>query len=275
MEQENERITQEQIRDTVVEAAKEVESTKIVRTQNTTTVDLPSNGLMNKNITRVTLRKMSVMEMKTLHTSMDPNYLSNLILSVITEPSNITLEDLHPNDVIYLLFVLRYISSPKNITQLAECPTCKRGIEFQVSVQELDVNYSKEDDNEFSVTLPECGDKLTFKILSEGSIIDTERIAQRKAKQQNLSEEDTAWSLILAKTSYWLMTKNDLDFEKFNDKLEYISSLSAYDFETLRVAYAKEVEKFGLDRKIITTCDNCKDEIEVEAYISPDFFRLV
>lgn len=268
-------ITEETIQEAVTEAIKVTENEKVLTRSNTTTVQLPSNGLLNKNITEITLRKMSVREMKTLHTSSDPNFLTTLLLGCIVKPTKIVVDDLHPNDIIYLLFVLRYISSPKDIVQESVCPTCRKAVEVPVKVPELSVNYFSGEMNDFEVTLPECGDKITFRLLSEGEITEKEKLAKRKAKQQELSEDDTYWYILFTRTAHWLVCKNDVEFENFKEKSEFLENLSAYDFETLRLAYSNEVEKFGLNRKFIATCSNCKDEIEVEAYIAPDFFRLV
>lgn len=268
-------ISKEEIKDAFTEALKEEKDREVLKTTNTTTVDLPSAGLMNKNIKSVTLRRMSVKEMKTLHTSSDPNYLTTLLIGCIVEPSNITAYDLHPNDVIYLLFILRHISSPRNVVQKSICDVCRKEFDVEIKIDELLVNYSTTDNNEFTIKLEENGDVITFRILSEGEIVDKERLALRKARQENMSEEDTQWYTLLARTVYWIEAINDKHIEDFKEKLEYLSNLSAFDFETLRQAYATEVNKFGLNRKFITTCPHCSNDVEVEAYIAPDFFRLV
>ena len=267
--------TAEELKDVMVDAIKEANNQRVLTRSNTITVSLPSNGLMNKNITEITMRKMSTLEMKTLHTSSDPNFLDKLLLGCIVSPNKITLEDLHPNDIIYLLFVLRYISSPKDLTQMIICPNCKKDSVVSIKINELNVKYAKDPDNEFLVKLEECEDTITFRLLSEGEILDKDKIMSRKARQEDLSPDEEAWNSLLSRTANWLVYKNDKEFTDFKEKTDYLLSLSAYDFETLRLAYAKEVASFGLERNYITTCSKCKEDVEVEAYIAPDFFRLV
>lgn len=268
-------VSKELIKDAVIEAQKDLNNFQINVTQNTTQIQLPSNGLMNPNITHITLRRMTTKEIKTLHTSKDPNYLTNLILGCITEPTNITVNDLHPNDIIYLTFVLRYISTPKQLVQKVVCPSCRKLFDSTVDIQKLDVTYWNGTSNEFTFKLPECGDILTFKILSEGELINADKIAARKIKQFSLSDEDAEWYQLISKVGYQITAKNEIEFDEFKDKIDYLEGLSGYDFESYQQAYLDIINSFGLDMKYITECPKCKDDVEVQAYIAPDFFRLV
>lgn len=264
------------IKEDIKQAVKETKNEEIKATQNTTVVKLPSNGLINPSIKSVTLRRMTTKEVKTLHTSKDPNYLTVLLLNCIVEPSNIKDTDLHPNDIIYLLFVLRKISSPRNIEQQVRCPECGKLFTSKVIVDNLTVNYYEgQKENEFTTTLPDSGDKLTFKILSEGELINSEKIANRQIKTNELDEEAAEWHRLISRMACQLLTKNEMEFDEFKNKVEYLESLSAYDFESFQQAYSDIVTKFGVKETYISQCTNCKEDVEVMAYIAPDFFRLV
>ena len=238
MQETNQTQISEELKDSLVTATKEVESEKIKTSENTTTVQLPSNGLINPRIKEVTLRRMTVKESKTLYTSNDPNYLATLVTGCIIEPVNISTKDLHPNDVIYLTYILRYISTPKNLEQQVACtnPQCRKIFKTSVDIPNLKVNYATPDKYDFSVKLPDCKDRLKFRILSEYDIVNCEKISTRKVKLENLS---------------------------------------AYDFESFNKAYNEITKSFGINRKFYTECPHCKDAVEVEAYIAPDFFQLV
>lgn len=268
-------ITKEEVAEAVVEAEKEIKAQEVKATSNTTTVKLPSNGLMNPNITEVTLKRMSALQSKTLFTSNDPNYLTTLIMDCIVEPANITTKDLHPHDIVYLIFILRHISSPKNITENWRCdnPRCLKEFTTQVKVPELKVNYANVGSYNMSITLPDCGDTLQFQILSEGDITNCDKIADRQIRQFNIDDE--AWHKLISKLAYMIVTKNDLEFKDFKEKVDYLESLSAYDFDTFNQAYNDIISSFGLERKYIDTCPHCSEPVEVEAYIAPEFFRLV
>ena len=256
-------------------ALNEVSRDEIVSNQATTTVKLPSNGLMNPNITQVTLKRMTTLQAKTLYSSLDANYLASLIKGCIVEPTNITLDDLHPNDIIYLAFILRYISSPKNVVQKVRCEECGKVYDATVNVRELNVNYYDPEGKSFNVTLPDSEDRIHFKVLSEGALQHCEKITQRKIKQDNLSGDAVNWELLISKLCYMIDTKNDEPFESFDSKRQYIESLSAYDFQTFNLAYSNMCETFGIDRKFTSECSDCGTPNEVEAIIPPDFFRLV
>lgn len=266
---------QEALTEAIVEADKKIKSEEVQANSNTTTVKLPSNGLLNPNITEVTLKRMTTLQSKTLFTSSDPNYLTKLIMECIVEPTNITTKDLHPNDIVYLIFMLRYISSPKNIIQNWRCDNnlCLKPFDSQVKIPELKVNYAKPEEYKLSIKLPDAGDTLEFRILSEGDLTECEKIADRQIKQNNI--EDAQWHKIISKIAYMITTKNGLEFDTFKDKITYLESLSAYDFETFNEAYNKIISSFGLDRTYIDTCPHCGEPVEVEAYIAPEFFRLV
>lgn len=89
------------------------------------------------------------------------------------------------------------------------------------------------------------------------------------------SIEDAIKAELISKIAYMITAKNDLEFDSFKDKVSYLESLSAYDFDTFNKAYNDIIASFGLDRKYMDTCPHCKEPVEVEAYIAPDFFRLV
>ena len=70
--------TKEEIIETLQTTKKQERADEIKATQATTRVKLPSNGLINPNITEVTLKRMTTMQSKTLFTNNDPNFLTTL-----------------------------------------------------------------------------------------------------------------------------------------------------------------------------------------------------
>lgn len=259
----------------ITEAISAVSSNEVLTNEATTTVKLPSNGLMNPSVTNVTLKRMTTMQTKTLYTSKDPNFLTSLIKGCVVSPANFSLDDVHPNDIIYLCFMLRYISSPRNLKQKIRCTECENLYDADVRIPELKVKYSEHIENNFKVTFEDSGDTVTFKVLSEGEIQHCEQIARRRAKQKELTGDDVTWEILLSKIAYMIKSKNGEPFEDFDDKFKYLQELSAFDFESFNKAYNDITESFGLDRKFVTECPKCGNSDEVEAYIAPDFFRLV
>lgn len=265
--------------DSILESTKnainEASRDETISNKATTTVKLPSNGLINPNVTQVTLKRMTVLQAKTLYSSLDANYLSALIKGCIVDPVDISLNDIHPNDIIYLAFVLRHISSPKNVVQKVRCEECGKLYDASINIPDLKVNYYDPKGKNFNVDLPDSGDRVHFKILSEGALQNCEKIAQRKQRQESVSQDEANWDLLISKLCYMLESKNDEPFEDFDKKKDYIMSLSAYDFQTFNKAYTDIVDTFGLDRKFISECPSCNTSNEDEALIPPDFFRLV
>jgi hypothetical protein len=267
--------TNKDIINNITEAVSAVDANEVLTTEATTTVKLPSNGLMNPSITQVTLKRMSTQQAKTLYTSKDPNFLTSLIKGCVVVPTNFSLNDVHPNDVIYLCFMLRYISTPKNLQQKVICSECGNMYDTTVSIPSLEVKYSEYTENNFKVALTDSKDVLTFRVLSEGEIQHCEQIARRRAKQKDLSGDDVVWEILLSKVAYMITSKNGEPFDDFDSKYKYIQDLSAYDFETFNKVYTETTESFGLVRKFMADCPKCGCSDEVEAYIAPDFFRLV
>lgn len=274
---ERQSVSKEEILETLEASRKQKEADAIKASENTITVKLPSNGLINPNITEVTLKRMTTKQSKALFTSSDPNYLTTLLLSCIVEPVNIKATDLHSNDVVYLLFILRYISSPKSLIQKVICQrgSCQHEYEQEVKVNEMPVTYATPDKYVLNCKLPDKGDTIVFKILSEGELINCENIANRKIKQENIPVAEEEWTRMLGKIAYMIQTVNDKEFATFNEKLAYIEELSYYDFEYFNKVYNDIITSFGVERKVVSTCPKCGNTNEVYAYISPEFFRLI
>lgn len=270
-------MTKDDILEAFETSRKQKEADEIKANQNTTTIKLPSNGLINPKIKEVTLRRMTTKQAKALFTSNDPNYLTTLLLSCIVEPVNITANDLHSNDIIYLLFILRYISSPRTLVQRTICsrPTCQEEYDAEIRVNELKVNYATPEKYVLNCKLPDSGDVIAFKILSEGELINCENISNRKIKQDKVPLSDEGWVRMTSKIAYMIKTVNDQEFNTFDEKLEYLENLTYYDFETFNKAYNEIISSFGLERSIVSTCPKCGETNEVFVYISPEFFRLV
>lgn len=270
-------MSKDEILETMENARKQRRAEEIKSTENTTTVKLPSNGLINPEIKEVTLKRMTTKQSKALFTSSDPNYLTTLLLSCIIEPVNIKATDLHSNDVVYLLFILRYISSPKALIQKVICQkgSCQHTYEEEIKIPELPVKYATPEEYKLVCTLPDKGDVIEFKILSEGELINCENIANRKIKQDNIPVAEEEWCRMLSKIAYMIQTVNEKEFETFTEKLNYIEDLSYYDFESFNKVYNDIISSFGVERKVISTCPKCGNTNEVYAYISPEFFRLI
>ena len=269
--------TKEEILESLENSRKQEKANEIKATENTTTVKLPSNGLINPNITEVTLRRMTTKQAKALFTTSDSNYLTTLLMSCIIEPVNIKTTDLHSNDIIYLLFILRYISSPKQLEQRVYCtnPVCRHDYVEKIDIQKLKVDYATPEKYVLNCKLPDSGDVIEFKILSEGELINCENIANRKIKQEGVKPSDEDWTRAISKIAYMIKTVNDKEFNTFKEKLDYLENLSYYDFEFFNKKYNDIITSFGVDRKLISTCPECNNTNEVMVYISPDFFRLI
>lgn len=267
----------EEILESLENSRKQEKANEIKATENTTTVKLPSNGLINPNITEVTLRRMTTKQAKALFTTSDANYLTTLLMSCIIEPVNIKTTDLHSNDIIYLLFILRYISSPKQLEQRVYCtnPVCRHDYVEKIDIQKLKVDYATPEKYVLNCKLPDSGDVIEFKILSEGELINCENIANRKIKQEGVKPSDEDWTRAISKIAYMIKTVNDKEFDTFKEKLDYLENLSYYDFEFFNKKYNDIITSFGVDRKLISTCPECNNTNEVMVYISPDFFRLI
>lgn len=239
-------------------------------------VALPSAGYFG-GPTKVRIRRMTIREEEILYLADDnPTYLDDLVLSCIVSPANVSLDVLHPNDIMYLLYAIRNISFDSIYKQNSICPACHQAHLETIDITKLPINFLDKDlvDIMREVKLPHSGDTITIDILTEGQLLalDDKIKADIRAKKIVDVNKAKLYEFQVRRESFI----NAINGEPFTDnarKREYINSLTAKDYNKIISASNTIRRFFGLDRHLEVKCPYCQRPYESEAVIVPEFFR--
>jgi hypothetical protein len=239
-------------------------------------IALPSCGYFG-GPSKVLIRRMTMREEEILYLSdSNPTYLDDLALSCIVSPTNISLDQLHPNDLLYILFAIRNISFDATYKQNSICPMCKQAHIETVDITTLPIKFL---DSSYvnlmkDVKLPVSGDTITLNILTEGQLLKLDEKIQREIKMNKITNPDQAKLYALQMRREALIDKiNGGEFESLEAKRKYINSMLSKDYNRLNNYSNKIRESFGLDRSLEVKCPHCGRPYESEAVMVPEFFR--
>lgn len=234
------------------------------------TVQLPSNGLFG-GPKEVTIRAMTTREEKIILSAKDFSVFTQLVKSCIIEPKDIDIGLLHQNDIMYLVYALRELTFGPIYVQEVVCPECgfKQEVDIDINGMEVTILDTENIDNSLLVQLPVNGDSLQLKLLSSGDIAKLDKqIKNKVAKGRLLDPETYEFTVKLMET---IVTRNGEDFESFEEKKDYVDNLNLRDLVSIQNTLNKI--EFGLDPAVVVTCNKCKEEVEVNGLICPEFFR--
>lgn len=234
------------------------------------TYQLPSNGIFG-GPKEVTLRAMTTKEEKIIMTSRDFSVFGRLVKSCCIEPRDLDIGLLHQNDVMYLTYALRELTFGPTYTQEVTCPECgfKQEIEVNISEMEVTVLDSEELDKKLTIELPESKDTLQLKLLSSGDISRLDKQIKQKVVKGKIQDPDAYEFLI--KLMETIVNKNGEDFESYDAKRDYTDNLHMRDLVAIQNCL-NNIE-FGINPSIIRECIKCKEDMEVNGLICPEFFR--
>lgn len=233
-------------------------------------VQLPSNGYFG-GPKEVVIRAMTTKEEKIILSARDFSVFRQLVKSCVVDPEDIDVGTLHQNDIMYLVYALRELTFGSTYIQEVVCPECGFKQDAEIDIQDMEITYLDTEnlDDELKVTLPVNGDRLQLKLLSSGDLTRLEKQVKNKVVKGKLKDPETyEFTLKLMET---IVTKNDEDFESFEDKRNYVDTLNMKDLTAIQNTLSKI--EFGLDPSVVITCDKCKEEVEVNGLVCPEFFR--
>ena len=234
------------------------------------TIQLPSNGLFG-GPKEITLRAMTTKEEKILMTSKDFSVFDRLVKSCCIEPKELDTNLLHQNDIMYLVYALRQLTFGNTYVQEIVCPECGFKQEMEIDISDMTINLLDTEDLEkkLQVKLPVNGDELQLKLLSSGDIKRLDKVVKIKASKGKLQDPDSyEFTIKLMET---IVTKNGEEFEDEEAKRHYVDELNMRDLVAIQNTLSSI--EFGLDNSIIRTCSKCKEDVEVNGLICPEFFR--
>ena len=239
-------------------------------------VDLPSQGYFG-GPSKVKIRRMTMREEEILYLSdSNPQYLDDLALSCIVSPANISLDVLHPNDLLCILFAIRNISFDATYKQNSICPLCRNAHIETIDITQLPIRYLDKTyvDTMRQVKLPLSGDVVTINVLTEGQLLKLDEKIQREIKTNKITDPNQSKLYALQLRREALIDKvNGEDFNSLEEKRAYINSMLSKDYNKISNASNKIRESFGIDREFEVKCPSCNRPYESEAVMVPEFFR--
>lgn len=231
-------------------------------------VQIPSNGLFG--VKEVTIRNLKSREEKILYMMKDYRYLRDIVKSCITEPTDINVDKLHPNDILTLLFHLRDLTFGPKYFQEYICPTCGTKQNVEIHIDEMEIGYLDIDEltSKLTVKLPVSGDEVILRYLNQEEIDKIEREAKKRAKYNNADVDEIEYGMKLCKL---IESVKDKEFKTDSEKEAWLEGLSMADVNAIHRTF--DSIPFGIDTTIITPCANCGEDMEVRGLIAPEFFR--
>ena len=234
------------------------------------TYKVPSAGLFG-GPTEVTLRPMTTKEEKIIYTSRDMSFIEKIVKSCIVEPKNVDIDLLHPNDITYLLYMIRELTFGSNYKQKMQCPYCglRQDIEIDITEMTYEILDLESLDEKLNVKLPVCGDTVQLKLLSQGDFNHIDEYIKRLVRQNKL--EDPEGYKYVYRFAKMIKTINGEEKEDIKEVISYVDNLNMRDFGAI-----KEVLQdipIGINTLNIRKCRNCGEEVEVFGAAVPEFFR--
>lgn len=239
-------------------------------------IQLPSNGYFG-GPAKVRIRRMTIREEEILYLADDnPTYLDDIALSCIVSPSNIDLNTLHPNDLMYLLYAIRNISFDSTYKQNSICPRCREPHLETIDITQLPIKFVDPDyiDLMKDVKLPIAGDTIGIKVLTEGELLGLDDKIAHEIKANKIYDAKKAKLYeFQIKREAMVDTINGEPFKDMQTKRDYINNMASKDYNKIVRAAESIRESFGLDRSLEVKCPHCKNPYQSEASIVPEFFR--
>lgn len=234
------------------------------------TYKVPSAGLFG-GPTEVTLRPMTTKEEKIIYTSRDMSFIEKIVKSCIVEPKNVDIDLLHPNDITYLLYMIRELTFGPNYKQKMQCPYCglRQDIEIDITEMTYEILDLESLDEKLNVKLPVCGDTVQLKLLSQGDFNHIDEYIKRLVRQNKL--EDPEGYKYVYRFAKMIKTINGEEKEDIKEVISYIDNLNMRDFGAIKDVL--QDIPIGINTLNIRKCRNCGEEVEVFGAAVPEFFR--
>ena len=234
------------------------------------TYKVPSAGLFG-GPTEVTLRPMTTKEEKIIYTSRDMSFIEKIVKSCIVEPKNVDIDLLHPNDITYLLYMIRELTFGPNYKKKMQCPYCglRQDIEIDITEMTYEILDLESLDEKLNVKLPVCGDTIQLKLLSQGDFNHIDEYIKRLVRQNKL--EDPEGYKYVYRFAKMIKTINGEEKEDIKEVISYVDNLNMRDFGAIKDVL--QDIPIGINTLNIRKCRNCGEEVEVFGAAVPEFFR--
>lgn len=191
------------------------------------------------------------------------------LVEALVASKDVKVGDLFIGDKNAVIIAARILGYGRKYDVKIECPVCRIVNETSIDLQDLtdkDVPFLPEQQgkNEFPFTLPACGKKITFRLLTHKDDVDMRKELEslRKATKADVTNEVTT------RMRYALLSVDgDRDRETIR---KFIDVMPARDARALR-QYAREIEP-NVDLTFEFECDRCGNTDRLEVPIDHTFF---
>lgn len=237
----------------------------------TDTVRLPSKGLLyNGEIpSTVTMRPMSVNELKMLYGSASTLTALNSVLREVITDTDINIEDMLLEDKYYLSYQLRILTFGEEYSTDLVCPYCKKQQKMSFNLSDLEVVDLPDDFSEpINIgRLPKSEDEIEIRLLR---VRDSVHILQRVREILDKYPDFEGTPVLHLNLASSIARVNGSK-KSSRDLEQYVLDMHALDAYYLQEHIAKI--KFGLNPEVVCTCSNCGRDINMSIAIGEDFFR--
>lgn len=234
------------------------------------TYKVPSAGLFG-GPTEVTLRPMTTKEEKIIYTARDMSFIKKIVKSCIIEPKDVDISKLHPNDITFLLYMLRELTFGPKYRQKTQCEHCGLLQDIEIDITEMTYEMLDTDtlSDKLKVELPFNKDTIQLKLLSQG---DFDNISEhiKKLSRQNRLKDAEGYEYIY-RFAKMIDSINGIQKTDIREVIEYIDNLNLRDFDAIKKTLSEI--PLGINTLNIRECANCGQEMEVFGAAVPEFFR--
>lgn len=227
---------------------------------------LPTKGRLYPEGTLIEARPLKVIEVKKLSSLNDGNadYVINDILRRTVR--GIKIDDIYLADKIFIIFWLRantFRDSSYNIE--FKCPKCEKDSKYHFELDNLKVNYLKDDYNPSHELTTKQGDKLTMRYLTIADELLFERFKEINSTVLDEIDDD------LLGLACMINTVNGSKVEDVLEKYNYVlNTLTPEDFSLLST-YVDD-NGIGVEQVMNVTCKECGGVAPLGVTFRPEFF---
>lgn len=240
----------------------------------TETYTLPSKGLLygEEFGSEVTIRSMTTFEEKMrLGNQGFWKTMCSILDSVVTAPEGYDTKLMTLFDFYFLMYKMRAVSYGPTYKVSVTCPECGKTEVVKVNLDELEVNYIKDDFNEpFTVgPLPRSGDTLSCRFLRVRDSINNEKKAKEILSRNPDYVGDPQY--ILSRVSQIVAINGE---EKTPPETQrYVEGMDAMDSAYFGQAYDHAAGDLGLVTLCKGSCSSCGEELTFGLPFNSEFFR--
>ena len=236
-------------------------------------VELPTKGLIYDDIPgEFTLRNITTKEEKLIYSQNNENFMYDLVEECITEPKNVSTEELVISDTYFLLVKLRIHTYGSVYNVEHNCPQCGHKNKFKVDFDDEFQIYELEDDFEEPIffKLPVSEDEIGIKLLRGKDIKDVDKEAQRKIRAFPNQRGDPTMEIRMKKYI------THINGEEVDQAIasQYVED-GLHGRDSAYFWHKVNDIDIGYDPTVIRTCENmrCGANLEFMLPLTPEFFR--